>query len=251
VALWAGSLTALPAGTRVAFLYTPRPAAVVLDLAIQAAGLASLPLSLDAHPPEGPCVQAAPAGEPLLGLEGVEPIPLPAWDDAPAEARSSSFEGRPVGGVLVQGAAGWEERPQDDLRTAAGQLEREARQAGPPREGREVLVLCRPLAEPAERAMLAWATHVRAAVLLDPVPTSCVATTAWARPTVFHGTVDEIAALRRFEEGSVPRLWKRRHRLPFGRLRLILVRGEGEMGAEDRAFWEEKGVRVSRVDLDS
>lgn len=246
MACWAEPLAALPAGTRVAFLYTPRPAAVVLDLAIQAAGLTPLPMSLEEDLPEGRCVQAAPEGEPLLDLGGVERVPLPAWGDGPPEAPPSLLDrDRPMGGVLVRGSEGWEERSQDDLRAAAERLDREARQAGPPREGREVLVLCRPLAEPAERALLAWATHVRAALLLEPVPTSCVATTAWARPTVFHGAVEEIAALRRFEEGSVPRLWKRRHRLPFGRLRLILVRGEGELAVEDVAFWEGRGVRVA------
>ena len=245
MARWAGPLAALPAGTRVAFLCTPRPAAIVLDLAIQAAGLTSLPMSLGGDLPEGRCVQAAPEGEPLLELNGVERIPLPAWGDPPEAPPSLLDRGRPAGGVLVQGAMGWEERSQDDLRIAAERLERAAGQAGPPREGREILVLCRSLAEPTERALLAWATHVRAALLLEPAPTSCVATTAWARPTVFHGTVEEIAALRRFEEGPVPRLWKRRHRLPFGRLRLILVRGEGEMAAEDGAFWEGRGVRVA------
>ncbi len=250
MARWAEPLAALPAGTRVAFLYTPRPAAIVLDLAIQAAGLTSLPLSPEQSLPDGHCVQAAPEGEPLLGLDGVERVPLPAWGDGPSEASPSLLDrARPAGGVLVAGSTGWEERTRDDLRAAAERLEHEARKAGPPPEGREILVTCRPLAEPDERALLAWATHVRAALLLEPAPTSCVATTAWARPTLFHGTVEEIAALRRFEEGTVPLLWKRRHRLPFGRLRLILVRGEGEMGREDGEFWAGRGVRVGSLSV--
>ncbi len=45
VTAWAGALSALPSGSRAAFQYSPRPEAIVLDLAIQAAGLMSVPVS--------------------------------------------------------------------------------------------------------------------------------------------------------------------------------------------------------------
>jgi hypothetical protein len=39
----------------------------------------------------------------------------------------------------------------------------------------------------------------------------------------------------------------RKWRLPFRRLRMVLV--VGEMAAEDQAFWEGRGVRVERIDV--
>ncbi|HBL30914.1 MAG TPA: hypothetical protein DD490_29120, partial [Acidobacteria bacterium] len=58
-------------GTRASFLYAPHSQAVVLDLAVQAAGLASVPQPLP------------PGGVPVLRVEvegGV--VDLPAWEDA-------------------------------------------------------------------------------------------------------------------------------------------------------------------------
>lgn len=108
----------------------------------------------------------------------------------------------------------------------------------PPRKGsREIVVLSGPLDRPEERAMLSWATVAGAAVVLEPNPASRVATAAWVRPTVFHGTAEEIAALRGWVEKE------RFRKLPFRRLRRILVVGE-EMGAEERGFWEGRGVGV-------
>ena len=42
---WVERLAALPAGSPVSFSYTALPEAVILDLAIQAAGLVSVPVS--------------------------------------------------------------------------------------------------------------------------------------------------------------------------------------------------------------
>jgi hypothetical protein len=54
------------------------------------------------------------------------------------------------------------------------------------------------------------------------------------RPTVFHGTPEEIAALRaRAGKG-------RKGRLPFRRLRALVV--AGEIPEEEAAFWRERGV---------
>ncbi|HSF41978.1 MAG TPA: hypothetical protein VLT87_19415, partial [Thermoanaerobaculia bacterium] len=43
VSFWAERLGGIPPGTRVAFADLPRPATVVLDLAVQAAGLVAVP----------------------------------------------------------------------------------------------------------------------------------------------------------------------------------------------------------------
>ena len=117
----------------------------------------------------------------------------------------------------------------------------------PPRKGsRDIVVLSGPLERPEERAMLSWATVAGAAVVLEPNPALRVATAAWVRPTVFHGTVEEIAALRGGVEKEGKGWFRRRRRLPFRRLRRVLVVGE-EIGAAEKEFWEEKGVGVGSL----
>ena len=112
----------------------------------------------------------------------------------------------------------------------------------PPKRSREIVVLSGPLDRPEERAMLSWATVAGAAVVLEPNPDFRVATAAWVRPTVFHGTVAEIAALRGWVEKEGKGWLRRRVRLPFRRLRRVLVVGEMEM--EEKRFWEGRGVGV-------
>jgi hypothetical protein len=120
--------------------------------------------------------------------------------------------------------------------------ERVQREIAPARRGgeREIVVLGGPLEKPEERAMLSWATVTGAAVALEPGPGLRIATAAWVRPTVFHGTAEEIAALRAWVEKG------RRRGLPFGRLRTVLVTGE-ELGEEEAAFWRGRGVKLGRV----
>ena len=112
----------------------------------------------------------------------------------------------------------------------------------PPRKTgeREIIVLGGPLERPEERAMLSWATLTGAAVALEPEPGLRIATAAWVRPTVFHGTIEEIAALRAWAEKG------RKRGLPFGRLRTVLVVG-GEIGDEGSRFWQGRGVKLGRL----
>jgi len=108
-----------------------------------------------------------------------------------------------------------------------------------PSEKREIVVLGGPLEEGAERAMLSWATMTGAAVVLESNPASRVATAAWVRPTVFHGSPAEIAGLRLWVEKE------KRKKLPFRRLRTILVTGADGLTAEEMAFWSGRGARVA------
>jgi len=108
---------------------------------------------------------------------------------------------------------------------------------------REIVVVGRAPERWADRAFFSWATVAGAAVLLAPDPSSLVGTAVWARPTVFHGSSAEVAALRRAVEQEKPRFWERRAgRLPFGRLRVVLCEEPAE---EERRFWEGRGVRVA------
>lgn len=101
---------------------------------------------------------------------------------------------------------------------------------------REIVVLGGPLEEAAERAMLSWATVTGAAVVLEPNPEARVATAAWVRPTVFHGTPVEIAGLRAWAEKE------KKKGLPFRRLRTILVTGPEGLPSEEEAFWRGRGT---------
>jgi hypothetical protein len=120
--------------------------------------------------------------------------------------------------------------------------ERVQAEIAPARRGgeREIVVLGGALETPEERAMLSWATVTGAAVALEPAPELRVATAAWVRPTVFHGTAEEIAVLRRWAEV------KRKRGLPFGRLRTLLV-ARGELREEEAGYWRDLGVKVGRV----
>lgn len=207
MSLWAERLAALPAGSHVSFSYTALPEAVILDLAIQAAGLVSVPVS-------GPVAEGW--GERL----DLDPPAL-----GPLFHRPAGDAGMPADLVAMA------ERVQAEI-------------GPPPRQGsREIVVLSGPLDQPEERAMLSWATVAGAAVVLEPNPDLRVATAAWVRPTVFHGTAEEIAALRGWVEKEEKGWFRRRRRLPFRRLRRVLVVGE-EIGTEEKKFWEGRGVGV-------
>ncbi|HEV7506516.1 MAG TPA: hypothetical protein VGS07_16565 [Thermoanaerobaculia bacterium] len=139
--------------------------------------------------------------------------------------------------VLIEGSA--VELSAVELMAMAERIQGEI--APPRRAGeREIVVLGGALEAVEERAMWAWATVAGAAVALEPAPELRIATAAWVRPTVFHGTAEEIAMLRRWAET------KKRRGLPFGRLRTVLVTG-GELGEEEAAVWRDLGVRVGRV----
>jgi hypothetical protein len=139
-------------------------------------------------------------------------------------------------GERARMAGGAAERAGLDSRAVLGGARR-----SPPRA---VLVSCRPLADPGERALLAWATLAGAALVLEPDPASLVATAAWARPTLFAGTVAEIAALRRVVERG-RRGSRGSRRLPLRRLRLLLPRGPDPLDPAEASFWQAHGVEIA------
>jgi hypothetical protein len=184
---WAERLQVHPAGSRAAFLDRSDPESLVLDLAVQAAGLVSVPV-----PERGQ--------DPLW----IDPLPPESVSGRPLE--------RGPGGVVTR-AGEWSAA---EL-MAVGERLREVIQ---PQKRREIVVLGGSLQDPVERTMLSWATLAGAAVVLEPNPALRSATAAWVRPTVFHGTPAEIAELR--THVAKVRKW----RLPFRRLRAVLATGE-------------------------
>jgi hypothetical protein len=246
VALWTERLAAaLPPGTRAGFLWQPRPDAVALDLALQAAGLVSVPL---AHPSQDELQRrgvAAWVGPPMGSLPAID---LPPWPETdPPQPPSPIPFSRPTGGaVTVDPDGSVREWPH----AALGELaERVDSRIGTLEEGREILreivIAGRSLEETAERAVIAWATIQGAALLLAPTQEERAATAAWVRPTVFHGTAAEAAALRRMDRPRRFRL--RRSAIPFGRLHTLLVTGPDELPAAEAEAWRARGTAVVRL----
>lgn len=190
---WREILSALPPGSRAAFRYGARPESVILDLAVQAAGLV-------------PVLGERREGDFWIEIEG---------------------SGIKVSACSQPSTAGW---TAEEIAAAGERLRGEIGEAGE----RDIVVLGGPLEDPLERTMMAWATLSGAAVVLEPDPAPRATTAAWARPTVFHGTPEEIADLRA-RMGRV-----RKGRLPFRRLRALVV--AGALPAEEAAWWRERGV---------
>jgi hypothetical protein len=234
-AAWAASLARYPLGARASFLYSPHPQAVLLDLAVQAAGLVAVPL------PEGLQGQQGLQGRVEIGGETVV---LPSWEEAErAGAPAPGPERLAAGAVALRGEM---VLSQEELGASAERLGREI----PPLPGgrRHVVVLGGFPGDPAERRLLAWATVAGAAVLLEPEPAHYVPTAIWARPTVFAGTAADLVRLREAVERDEAgfKIFGRRifgRRLPLGRLRAVLGT-EGELPPGERSFWEESGVRA-------
>ncbi len=242
----AEGLAGIAAGSRYAFAYAARPEDVIFDLAVQAAGLVAAPTA--SPPPPSPPVPLS-----LTGEGGPFTADVAEQD---ASSRQYAFIGVPPrpsgrGGQGVRGAGGAVVvRNGQPVELSAPELiataERIQDQLGPTR-GRDIIVLGGSLEIPDERAMLSWATLAGAAVVLEPNPALRVATAAWVRPTVFHGTVAELAALRSWVEKEKKGWLRRRPRLPFRRLRAVLITGSEMLPSEGEAFWRERGVGVGKI----
>lgn len=252
---------------RAAYVYRSELVPFLLDLALQAAGSTAVPLTAEGSPPALAAAAArrgaevwveparmedrTPGVEPPAGLPGLQVDLGGALDErrgagggADLSPEGSSAWPRPGGAVVVSPAG-------DPLVLSARELVEGASLLGE-RLGsgpeRDIVVLSRPLERRRERCLAAWAVVSGAALVLEPHPASAVATAAWARPTIFAGTVEELVRLRRYAEAPPPPfvrlrgLLGRGWHLPFGRLRTVLV--AGELAAEERRWWVGEGVRV-------
>jgi hypothetical protein len=209
---WAAHLAGRPPASRVAFPYRPSPESIALDLGILGAGLVSVPVSRER-----------------------EPVAEPSPPDFLSSVTATDRGGGAV--ILIEEAS--VEVSSAEMMAMAERVQAEiapARRTGE----REIVVLGGALEMPEERVMLSWATVAGAAVALEPAPELRIATAAWVRPTVFHGTAEEIAMLRRWVEV------RKKRGLPFGRLRTLLVAG-GELGEGEAGYWRDLGVRAGRV----
>jgi hypothetical protein len=234
-------LASQAAGPRVAFAYEPCPEAIVFDLAIQAAGLVSEPSPPQPSSPGPPPTLPGRGGSQEIQFLTRSPSPRQGW----VEGWERGPGGEGSGGAVVLRNGETVELTAADLIAMAEGVQKLVEPAGE----HEIVVLGGPLEDPDERAMLSWATLAGAAVVLEPNPALRVATAAWARPTVFHGTAEEIVALRAWVKKEKGGLFRRRPRLPFRRLRTVLARGDSVLGAEEDAYWTERGVQVKRLSM--
>jgi AMP-binding enzyme len=261
VARWAAPLAGLPPACGVAFAGAAYPEAIALDLAVQSAGLTPVPLSprwvgggAGGHGRHGREVQrAAPAleaAERAGCLAWLEVVGGEAWVtrlDAPV---ASAVVAADDPGVLVTGdGGGWRRLSQSELLAAAAEVESAiASPSGRRADSRErqILVAGWPLQEWAGRLLTAWAAAAGAALVLEADPALRLGGVLWARPTVFHGTAEELAALRlRVAAARRPRPWRRRPVPPLGRLRSLFQ--HEPPAADDVAFWRQRGAQLVRL----
>lgn len=229
MALDADFVAGLP-GDEVAIPFAATPAWMSLDLALQATERISavanaLPDLLDLPPRPG-----AP-GSPYRRWRQ---IPLLEPPPEPGGVRLRDSTGLP----LVWSASDLVEEGE----ALGAEIEH---QGGAPPGGREIALWSGPPDQPASRAFLAWATLRGAALILEPDPYSRIATTLWARPTVFFGDAADLAALRQSLEDERPRRWFRRSpSLPLKRLRAVVHTGASELPESEGTFWRGRGVAV-------
>jgi hypothetical protein len=272
-ARWSAPLAGLPPACGVAYAGDSYPEAIVLDLAVMSAGLTPVPLVLGgggagSHGPSAqeaaplePAAQAAARAGCLAWLEvaGGEvrvtrldgPLAGSAAATAdPGMAGAAGVAGTGDPGVLVTGDGGvWRRLSQAALLAAAAEVERAiASASGREADSRErqILVAGWPLQEWAGRLLTAWAVAAGAALVLEANPALRLGAVLWARPTVFHGTAAELAALRLREEAARrPGRWRRLPVAPLGRLRTLFQRHPPT--ADDAAFWRERGASLLRL----
>jgi hypothetical protein len=207
---------------------------------------------------EAPVGGASPAAAaPGLAAAATGPGIAPeAAIPSPAAASPTGSAAVPTGdpGVLVTGDAGsWRRLSQFELLAAAADVETAiASRSGRPADShadsqkREILVAGWPLREWAGRLLAAWAVAAGAALVLEADPALRLGAVLWARPTVFHGTAEELAALRlRVETARWPRRRRRRPVPPLGRLRTLFQREPP--AADDEAFWRQRGAQLARL----
>jgi hypothetical protein len=246
----------LAPGSPVGFRWRTEPDAVAADLAIQAAGFVPVPVAEAAE------VAAAGCGVRLLLPE--EPAPaeaLPAvrLPVVPRHRRAAPGRAAVPAARSATGSLGTAGAALESARRLAERLDRAAADVaaavpGGRRQGREIAVASFDLRTASGRTFLAWALGTGSALFLEPDPRALPGSAAWARPTLVAGPARSLVELGQHVRrlGELDRRWLHRRRpgprLPFGRLRLLLILDDGRLPVDDVAFWAGRGVAVLRID---
>ncbi|MFP3939512.1 MAG: AMP-binding protein [Thermoanaerobaculia bacterium] len=261
----------LPPGAPVAYRWRPHPDAVAADLAVQAAGSTAVPLGEeDGGTPAGCGARLLLPGEPEPG-DGIPVAVLPA-PPARGSRSGSGPEELPVraapGAVRAGGATMPPGELLDRARSLGRRLERAAAGLGALRPRRplprEIALASFDLRTLDGRVVLAWALDSGAALFLEPDPRAAPGAAAWARPSLIAGDARTLTTLARQvlkprgreRAGPVRKLLRllgradRRPPRPFGRLRLLVLLGDGRLPLDDLVGWAERGVAVVRAGED-
>src|SRR6185295_1561785 len=235
----AALLAHLSSGARVAFPSVAGAggaAAILVDLAIQAAGLVAVPLAVRAGESGLAQTLAAAGAEAFVAPPGFAPgLGLPAIDLPDLAALDGEVPDRAGSIAVAAGSDPGDLRvvPAADLDAASSAVT--ALLARPAK--REIAVVGLPSQDPAERAFLAWGEITGAALVLEPWAVHRVATASWARPTVHCGPAAELAALLAKAGGS-----RRGRKPPFGRLHTVFCSEPGALGPGEIEAWARLGV---------
>lgn len=246
--------------SRIALAWRSHPDGVATYLAILAAGAR-------------PVVVSSPAEATAAGCAGwlLQPGEAPPVFDASEAIRVVSLpeaEGRPAAAPPAGARSAVD--PPAEVASLGARIARSAAASdaagGVLRPGaREIVLAHLDLRRPGDEAFLGWALANGAALVLEPDRRAVASFAAWARPTLIAAGAHELAdlgrSLRGREEGQgrwsrlgrrLARLLPRaprpaRARRPLGRLRLVVVLGEGRLPVDDVPFWADRGVAVVRA----
>lgn len=246
-----------PPEPRVALSWRAHPDAVAGYLAIVAAGGRPVAVAAPAEAVAAGCaawlVQPEEAPPDFGRSEAVPTVSLPeaagagaaAAPDTPGPAVDPPAEVAALGARIARAAAASD---------AAGATLRPG--------AREIALAHLDLHRPGDEAFLGWALATGAALVLEPDRRAVTSFAAWARPTLVAAGAHELAELARWLRGRVEgrsvraRLARRLAarsarpagaRRPFGRLRLLVVLGDGRLPVDDVPFWADRGVAVVRA----
>lgn len=127
--------------------------------------------------------------------------------------------------------------------------------------GRQIVLAHLDLRRPEDEACLGWVLVTGAALVLEPDLRAVPGSAAWARPTVVVAPATALAELARRLRTTTSRPGRVLGGLrmlvgpaggsgaaaPFGRLRRVIVVGDGRLPVDDVPFWAERAVSVLRA----
>jgi hypothetical protein len=251
IANWRSVLAHLAPPARVGIRSTPSVEALLADLAVRSCGLLTVPL---------PAASESGASADVEDLDAVldldeKGVLATDGDAAKQVERTVASEESPrpsggdcglLGGCFVtkvgDGNPSLEHLPTSDLETAVGRLVGSDGSTEERCAERGIVVHGRSLAERSERIVIEWAVRTAAAIVVAPSPEALAETVFWVRPTVIHGSADELRAWPTLFRAGESR--QRGLRSRFRRLRQVIVGGGERLDGETEAFYVDLGAEV-------
>lgn len=251
IAGWRSVLAHLAPPARVGIRSSPSVEALLADLAVRSRGLLTVPLAAGSESGASADVGDLDAvldldEKGVLATDGGDTKQMDQTVASEESPRPSDGDSGLLGGcfvtTVVDGNSGLEHLPTSDLETAVGRLVGSDRSTEGHCAERGIVVHGRSLAERSERIVIEWAVHTAAAIVVAPSSEALAATVFWARPTVIHGSADELGAWPTLFRAGESR--QRGLRSRFRRLRRVIVGGGERLDGETEAFYVGLGAEV-------